>query len=162
MVRNMSTSTWETWFRTAKEHLDIAERAFNSGLDEVAYEKAVYSGECALKAVLVKNGVFTRDDWTHDHRKIFDKIKELGLLSPQVLAQVEDIVTDRDGVEGLGWVDLGDKNPSEDIPHIDCAHIERTRYPEEEYSSYDMLRLGDAELKIKLAKKLIEVLENNF
>jgi len=162
MVMNMSTSSWETWFRTAKEHLDIAERAFISCLNEVAYEKAIYSGECALKAVLVKNGVFTKEYWTHDHGKILDKIKELGLLSPQVLAQVEDIVTDRDGVVGLGWVDLGGKNPSEDIPHMDCAHIERARYPEKEYSSYDMLKLGDAELKIKLAKKLIKALENNF
>ena len=68
-VRNMSTSNWETWFTNAREHLEMAESALNAGLDELAYEKAVYSGECALKSVLVKHDVFTRLDWTHDQRE---------------------------------------------------------------------------------------------
>ncbi len=61
------------------------------------------------------------------------------MLNSSVLAQVEDIVTDRDGVEGLTWIDL-----EQDTTHMDCPHIQRTRYPFEKYSSYDMLKSGDA------------------
>jgi len=65
----MSDSNWKTWLRNAREHLDIAIKSLDAGLDEVAFEKAVYSGECALKAVLIKHGHFTRSDWTHDQRE---------------------------------------------------------------------------------------------
>jgi len=46
-----------------------------------------------------------------------------------------------------------------DTTHMDCPHIQRTRYPIEDYTSYDMLTSGNAALKIELAIKLIRMLE---
>lgn len=153
----MSTSDWQTWFQNAKEHLAMARRALNSGLDEIAYEKAIYSGECALKAVLVKNGLFTLADWTHNQEIILIKITRQGLLNRTVLDQVEDLITDRDGIDGLSWVNL-----SVDISHQDCPDVAQTRYPTDQHTSYDMLRSGNAEEKILLAENLIRILECNF
>ena len=153
----MSTSDWKTWFRNAKEHLAIAKKAQALGLDEVAYEKAVIAGECALKSVLIKHGQFSRDDWTHDQETILNKIKGLGLISPTILSQIEDIITDRDGVDGLYWVNL-----NVGVIHQDCPHIAQIRYPTDNYTSYDMLKSGNAKEKIFLAENLIRILEGNF
>lgn len=154
---NMSTSNWQTWFRNGKEHLSQAKKALSSGLDGIAYEKAVIAGECTLKSVLVKNGKFARRDWTHDQEQILTKIKNENLLSSSILAQIEDIITDQDGVDGLSWVDL-DYGGS----HQDCPHIAQTRYPTDNYTSYDMLSAGNAQEKIQLAEKLILILDGNF
>jgi len=119
----MSSSGWDTWLRSAEEHLDYAERLLADGYDELAYEKAVYCGECALKAVLVKDGLFSRRDWTHDQRDTLEKIRDNSLLDSALVDELDDLVSNRDGVEGLTWVDL-DHGGS----HMDCAHIAATRY----------------------------------
>ena len=153
----MSNSDWHTWFKNAKEHLAIAKVAMNAGMDEIAYERAIYSGECALKAVLVKDGSFTRDDWTHNQEDILATIKSRGLLNPTILSQVEDLITDRDGTDGLSWVNL-----SFGGSHQDCPHVQQTRYPTDDHTSYEMLRAGNAKEKILLADRLIKILECNF
>jgi len=86
-----------------------------------------------------------------------NKIREHGLLEESILEELENIVSDRDGVEGLSWVDL-----SVGTSHMDCAHIAQTRYPTDDYTSYDMLHSGDAELKIILAEKLIQIIKDNL
>ncbi len=153
----MSNSDWRTWFKNAKEHLAIAKSAMNAGMEEVAYEKAIYSGECALKSVLVKNGSFTRGDWTHNQEDILATIKSRGLLNPTTLSQVEDLITDKDGTDGLSWVNL-----SLGMSHQDCPHVQQTRYPTDDHTSYEMLRTGNAKEKILLADRLIKILEFNF
>ena len=81
----MSSSSWDTWLKSAEEHLSYAEQLLADGYDELAYEKAVYSGECALKAVLVKNGKFTKKDWTHDQRNTIKKIRDSLLLDSSLI-----------------------------------------------------------------------------
>ena len=95
---SMSSSSWDTWLRSAEEHLGYAERLLRDGYDELAYEKAVYSGECALKAVLVKNGKFSRKDWTHDQRSTVKKIRDNSLLDSSLIDELDDLVSNRDGV----------------------------------------------------------------
>ena len=147
----MSSSSWDTWLKSAEEHLDYAERLLSDGYDKLAYEKAVYSGECALKAVLVKNGKFSRKDWTHDQRSTVKKIRDNSLLDSSLIDELDDLVSNLDGVEGLTWVDL-DYGGS----HMDCAHIASTRYPVDSYTPYEMLSSGDAKLKVDLARNVLD------
>jgi len=153
----MSNSDWETWWRNAKEHLAIAKKALNSHMPEMAYERAVYSGECALKSVLVKNGLFTASDRIHNQEIILRKIAINMLFNKTILTQLREIITDIDGIYGLSRVDL-----SVGMSHQDCVHIAQTRYPTDEYTSYDMLKSGNAKEKIHLAEKLLQILDGNF
>lgn len=159
MERNrvMSNSDWQAWYRNAEEHLTFAKRSLNSGMPEVAYERAIYSGECALKSVLVKNGLFTADDYTHNQEIILRKIARNNLLNESILSKLRGIITDIDGIYGLSRVDL-----SVGMSHQDCIHVAQTRYPTDDYTSYDMLKSGNAEEKIILAEKLLEILDGNF
>lgn len=153
----MSTSDWTTWFRNAEDHLTMAKRAMEAELDEIAYEKAVYAGECALKAVLIKEGKFSRDDWTHDQKKICQKIRELAILSDETQQKINDIVEGTTEMDGISHVDL-----TVESSHQDCPHIAQTRYPTDNYTSYDMLKSGNAEEKIHLAQEMIKILRDEL
>ena len=146
----MSSSDCPTWLRSAEGHLEYAERLLADGYNELAYEKAVYCGECALKALLIKNGLFSRRDWTHDQRNTLQKIRDNSLLDISLINELDDLISNRDGVEGLTWVDL-DHGGS----HMDCVHIAATRYPVNTHTPYEMLGSGDAGLKVKLAREVL-------
>jgi hypothetical protein len=154
----MSNSPWNKWWDTAKEHLEKAITLYSIGEEEVAFEKAVYTGECALKAVLVKHGLFTSADYTHDQTRLLNKIQVNSLLSSSLFNQVKDIITESDGVDGLTRVSL-----QQGGSHMDCtADIPYVRYPYDDNTAYDMLKSGNALEKIQLAEKLINLLDGNF
>lgn len=89
-------------------NLTTGKKALESGLPGVAFVRALWTCENALKAVLVKSKKFIKKrppegDLHHDCWKLFLKIQEKGILPHGIRDEVHDTIYD------LLWVNIKNK-----------------------------------------------------
>ena len=149
-------SSEETWFETAEDHLRAAKDNFRLRNYAIAYSEAIYCGETALKAILVKCGIFDpKEDRIHDQVKLLNRIKRNNCLPSNLVNPIENIIHDVGSRRGLPYVDV-----SHGLDHINCtAHAPYLRYPGGGSTPYEMVSLSDAQEKIDLAEKLLKLLD---
>jgi len=152
------------WFETAKRHLNASEENLRIGQYLVAFQFAIISVEVALKAVLVKHGLFVEKRWPFGdkHHKIpvlFDKIKRKNCLPEETLKQLATIVGDENR-GGLGYIRIVIAFDS----YMECTSGQHTslRYIYKEASPYDKIRENDAKEKVDEATQLINILSAFF
>ena len=152
------------WFETAKKHLKVAEENLNIDQYLVAFQYAIISAEVALKAVLVKNGLFVDKGLPlgDKHHKIpdhFKKIKNRNCLSEETIEKLATVIGDENR-GGLGYIRI--VTPSG--YYMDCTSGQQVllRYIYKEASPYDMIKEDDAKEKVKEAKHLINILSSFF
>ena len=154
-VRMSGKSSAEAWFRTAKEHLSDADYFYAKGKYDSAYRYAVYSGEIALKAVLVKFNKFIQSRHKHhDQSRLVQNIRAEKCLPQDMIDEIDGTVSSLDNV------DL----QSERGDYVVCGshQVGNLRYSVGESTPAEMIGREDAEEKIRLAKELLDLLSRIF
>ena len=143
----------ENYAEGALSNLDTAKKALQSGIDNVAFHRALWCGENVLKAVLVKAGKFDpthRGDKHHHGWTHFQKIKRLGILPNSLLPTVESTVYD------LFTVDI-----SSGIRHANSAAPNRSIIGDLRYlDESKFVSKSDAVNEVTLAEKLVTMLQS--
>ena len=62
MNRGEKMDNWEIWLQQARRYSDCSKETLDDDFHEVAYYLVLHAGELALKTVLVKCGIFSRQD----------------------------------------------------------------------------------------------------
>lgn len=136
------------WLKQSKRYLKSAESQLQS-YPETAYYLALMAGEFSLKAILNKIGLFEKRDQHHDMLKLCEKITQHVSLNNRIV----------DLVKELGYVNLTHRVTHADSPSGMTSQI---RYPYENVPPYILIRVEDAQKKIKLVKELISKIEEGW
>jgi len=147
----------ENFAEAAISHLSAAKIALETeGLMHKAFEEAWYCGECSFKAVLDKAGKYIdaplrrRGDKHHEWHRHYQKTKDEGLLPQDLTFLILDSL-----VESLYAIDI-----SSDVEHVNCGPTGRNLIGDIRYiSSEKFIGRTDAEEKVRLAERLVEILQ---
>lgn len=137
-----------SWLEQSKRYLRGADSQLQSN-PEIAYNLALMAGEYSLKAILDKLGLFEKSDRHHDMLELCEKITQHVSLNNQIVALVKE----------LGYVNLTYRVTHADSPSGMTSQI---RYHYKEVPPYTLIRVEDAQEKIKLAKELISKIEEDW
>lgn len=147
------------WFETAKSHLRIAKKNFKIGEYLTAFREAITCAEVALKSIMIKNGIFSKQDEHHRIPQLFTKIKTKKCLSANTIMQLENLIGDKSR-GGLGYINilspLGTHMDTTAGRHVNLRYPVGTSIPDE------MVNTADAYEKITQAEKLINILSSFF
>lgn len=159
---------WEFWLKQARRFLEAAKNNLNNNFHETAYYLALHAGELAIKTVLIRCGVFKKEDEIHNMLELTKKIEKFNCLPSDVLIDVKKIV-EPPGIKSYGslsHVDVGYQDPVEPDRKvtIDCEAqmTSKIRYPVETVPPYQYISPADANNKVWLSDALIKILELNF
>lgn len=154
---------WEIWLQQARRYSDCSKETLDDDFHEVAYYLALHAGELALKTVLVKCGIFSRQDETHNMLTLLGKIENNNCLPYDVINMLKEIVEPPGELSHVDVVYADSASPSGGVT-IDCeaAMTSNIRYPIESVAPYQYISPNDAKDKVELSNKLISILAKHF